>query len=1460
MPQPPPRCLRICLFGSAAPAAAALQSLQAQVARSTTLIRIDARATGSSNHDIETLHAATDGYLAAVQCAAARFRGDDLILVDTRTLASGSAGIPPYACERLLRALDEPDVLVASTLDDVARNPLPQGKHADVDAFRIDALCYAYSARRLIDDSAFGHAPPLLSAWHGRRLATFESERLCETDTLQSLGLRAVVLDHLFVSSFAKSSDPCASSTACGRTVDRSLLHADDVRDPVPPSPLAELRERIATALPGNAVPGRPGLDDRPVLLHVLHGWGGGAERWVRDYARADGDAQHLALIARGSVARQRHGEWLELHDGRLEGPPLRRIPLAQPIADTALANAGYQAILAELITAYSIDAIVLSSLIGHSLDVLRTGLPTSRVVHDHYPLWPLLHRDFGDPALRFDDAQRARDLAGVGADREFAESDPQYWKRLRDSTVADLCNARAVLLAPSRSALANDLRLAPELRDLPQHVIAHGFAWPQTAPRAPLPPTRERLRLVLPGRIRRGKGADLLGAALPGLLEHAELFLLGAGSDAHALFGRRGVHVLLDYPHETLPVLIERLRPDAALLLPTVAETFSYTLSELRALGLPVVATCVGALAERIDDTVDGFLVDPDAHAVVALVAGLAADRSPLARVRATLTDWHEPEPIDSAARYSAVFTLGRRPIARYPLAAPDARALETADLFDCIRRSHERERALVREVAALGAESDRRGEWGHALDAALTERTRWALELDAQLQDIKPRYEQMLASRSWRLTAPVRAATARLRAVAAGATFRMMRLRGAMRRLRGSLAQRGVLATLRRVGQELRVGAPRTTRRTLATPREDFAPFGLPTSDTPHVSIVVPVFNQIAYTTACLRSLAEHAGETAFEVIVVDDASSDATARRLGNITGARVLRNAENLGFVGSCNAGAASARGEFVLFLNNDTVVTEGWLEHLLRCFDEEPDCGMVGAKLVYPDGRLQEAGGIVFNDGSAWNYGRFENPLDPRFNFRREVDYCSGAAIVLRREVFDRLGGFDARYAPAYYEDTDFAFKLRAAGLKTFYEPAATVMHFEGATAGTDTTGGIKQHQVINRDTFLAKWKDALAAQPAPGTKTAQAATWRATRRVLIIDATAPTPDMDSGSLRMTNLMRILHRHGCQVTFLPDNRAWIERYTPALQALGVEALYHPFVSDPIALFRDRGGEFDVIVLSRHYVAAGYVGLARLYAPRARLVFDTVDLHYLREERAAELDNRPELLRHAAATRAQELKIMRECDVTLVVSPIEQELLAIDAADVKVEVLSNIHAIHGCRTPFDQRRDLVFVGGFQHPPNIDAVAWLVRDVLPLVEPDLPDVRVHIIGSRMTGSIEALKSASVLIHGYVEDIAPYMDGCRIALAPLRYGAGVKGKVNLAMSYGLPVVATSCAVEGMHARAGEDVLVADGPEEFAAAIVRLYNDEALWQRLSSNGLDNVRRHFSFEAAQRVVARVFGL
>ncbi|MBS0570055.1 MAG: glycosyltransferase [Proteobacteria bacterium] len=1471
------RPVRVCILG----AAAAPEWLPALASA----LPADARTA-----DFGTLDAC-----AALRAAAKQFPGENLILIRAGT------ALPPFWFERLAPALSLPEVLVASALDNVdpANAPLPAGIRSTADPARIDALCWAHGRHDAIDWPAFS---PLLSLWNGAALRTIDPEALRTPAVPASAApWRGVVLDDLYVA------DP---------TRDLSGPHSPAAGDDAPPpSALGELREAVAAALahPASAA-GYPGLDAKPVVLHVLHGWGGGAERFVRDIAAADRERHHLVLMARGNFERRRHGERLELRAATLSLPPLREAVLPDPIASTALAHRGYREFLDGVLRDFAVDAVVVSSLIGHSLDALRSGVPTLYFIHDFYPLWPLLHRNLDDTAVRFDAAQLRADLAGAEAGFEFAERDPDWWLVLRERLADAALAAQATLLAPSRSALDIFLKLQPRLASLPKNVIAHGIApWPAAVKRPlPAPPARDKLRLVILGRVRGGKAANLLRKLLPHL-RGIEWFLLGAGAEAREFFGRADVHILLNYTTAELPALIARIGPDAALMPADLPETFSYTLSELRSLGIPVLATRLGALGERIADGVDGFLVAPEAPAIAAAIESLRADPARLARVRATLAQQLPRTLADMAADYRRLLPLAPRPRHARRLAVAGTGRLAAQQRAELVGEAQREIESLEGKIAGQQRELEHRAQWAFGLDTQLKqagevlrksrielaereaaaaerlrrlqgefdERSAWALALDRDLQAanrerdalrserdalrserdaLRGERERILHSLSWRITKPLRFARRTGRTLVARLGYLAGRLRALAHRTRGSLASRGVAGTLRRAADEFRRDAPPANARTVSAPTSAFRPFAVPASETPRVSIVIPVFNQIDYTIACLRSLAERPCVASCEVVVVDDASTDATAERLAQVSGIRIVRNARNLGFVGSCNAGAGVARGEFLAFLNNDTVVESGWLDALLSAFEQEPEAGLVGAKLVYPDGRLQEAGGIVFADGSGWNYGRFDDPADPRYEFRREADYCSGAAILLRRDLFGQLGGFDLRYAPAYYEDTDLAFAVRAAGKKVIYEPRATVVHFEGITAGTDTGSGMKRHQLINRATFQEKWQRELAHQPAPihDAKDAEAAAnFRARGHVLIVDAYTPTPDQDSGSLRMLNIMRLLREAGHAVSFLPDNRAHAGAYTQALQALGVQALYHPFVSDPVAWLRAHGKSLGTVVLSRHYVAANHVGLVRLYAPQARLIFDTVDVHHLREQRAAALSGSAEQAAQAARTRAQELKLMRECDVTLVVSAAEKALLARDLPGVRIEVLSNIHAIPGRRREFDARRDLVFVGGFQHPPNVDAVLWFVREVFAHVRKALPDVVFHVIGSKAPKSILELAHDGVQVHGFVADIAPFMDSCRLALAPLRYGAGVKGKINMAMSHGLPVVATTPAAEGMHARNGVDLLVADSPEGFAAAIVRAYADAALWTKLSDNGLANVREHFSFDAARVALAGI---
>ena len=697
----------------------------------------------------------------------------------------------------------------------------------------------------------------------------------------------------------------------------------------------------------------------------------------------------------------------------------------------------------------------------------------------------------------------------------------------------------------------------------------------------------------------------------------------------------------------------------------------------------------------------------------------------------------------------------------------------------------------------------------------------------------------------------------------IPAEARFWIARALGLWRRGWASLRSRGPMASWQRLKLQFRRGAVPT--QTLYRPEAmPFAPFALPTSDAPRASIVIPIHGAFAHTLACLRALAAHPPQAAFEVIVVDDASKDDSLAKLAQVDGLRLFARESNGGFIAACNDGARLARGACIVFLNNDTVPQPGWLDALLDTFDGHAvkgraDAGLVGARLVYPDGRLQEAGGVVFADGSGWNYGRNEAADDCRFAYLRDADYCSGAAIAIPRALFETLGGFDTRYAPAYYEDTDLAFAVRAAGARVLYQPAAVVMHDEGATSGTDLAQGPKAAQLRNQPVFARKWQDALRAQLPAGTIPTPALLHRRQPQVLIVDALTPQPDRDSGSLRLVNLMRLLIEEGAHVVFVPANRSADGAYTAALQQLGVECWHAPYMPGIPAWLREHGPRFDAALLSRHYVASEFLPLLRKHAPQAKLLFDTVDLHYLRERRAAELSGDAAASRAALRTRALELGLIAEADATLVVSEVERVLLAQDAPQADVRVLSNLHDIATPGPGWSQRKDLLFVGGFRHPPNVDAVLWFAREAFPRIRAASPGMELHCIGGDVPAEVRALSDIDgIRIHGHVPDLQPWLDGCRISVAPLRYGAGVKGKVNQAMAHGLPVVATAPAVEGMHLVDGDDVLVADDAAAFAAAVLHLHGDEILWNRIAANGRDNVARHFSMDAARGVVRDLF--
>jgi GT2 family glycosyltransferase/glycosyltransferase involved in cell wall biosynthesis len=1252
------------------------------------------------------------------------------------------------------------------------------------------------------------------------------------------------------------------------------------------PLPLAILHARIAAGADL-----ADGTVTRPALLHVLHDWGGGVERFARDLAAGDSHRLHLMLVARGDDHRMPYGRRLCLHLD-LDAAPLRTWTLASPIADTFGDSPEVASILATIIAEWGVGAVLVSSLVGHSLDVLRTGLPTAFCAHDTYPSWPLLH-DPRDPHTEpFDESELARGLASAGPAFLFAGREAASWWSLRRQLAQALAAGSVTMVAPSDFARDRLCAIAPELAGLAWRVIPHGFApLPATTVPATPRPAGGPLRVLVPGRLTGGKGEQLLMAMLASLPEGVELLLVGSGHAGARFEGKPQVSVQREFRREDLPDGIARLAPDIALLPSTVPETFSYVLSEMWALGLPVLCAAPGAPAERIRATGHGWTVAAEAGAVNAMLAALAADRTRVDALRSAAPP-AQPGLGEMAAAWQELLPPEERPLRLAPASPSDLTGLglqmEAARLRKRLARRED-------ELAEAWLELDRRAEWAQGLDRNLSEaRQRMAdherdvgrleeyiAELDHQLAEAHGYYQRdsndlarqrdvavnqrdealaslqaIHASLFWRASTLPRALLRGVRRELQAFAYHLRHWHSLAERGWASLRSRGVAATWRRM-QERRAVTPmvRPPAPAAADPKTENT-LRLPRPREPLASIIIPVYEQLHYTLACLRSLNDCGDKSAFEVIVVDDASGDASPRVLPSIPGLRYHRNPQNLGFIGACNAGAELATGEFLVFLNNDTTVEPGWLDALLDTFNRYPDTGLAGSKLVYPDGRLQEAGGIVFSDGSGYNYGRFEDATHPRFNFVREVDYCSGAAIALRRSQFMALDGFDSHFAPAYYEDTDLAMRVRQKGLKVRYQPASVVVHHEGISSGTDLSRGVKSYQVANQKKFLARWQAVLqASHKPPGTAPEIASERGSRKRVLLLDACTPTPDRDSGSVRMLQLIRILREEGCSICFFPENRAHDGDYTRMIQQLGVEAWWNPHLGEVPRWLAANGKRFDLIIASRHYVLSPLLPLLRSLAPQAKVVFDTVDLHHLRELREAEISGDAAQLRAAARTRRIELGLIAQCDRTWVVSSVEQALLARELPEARVDVVSNIHEVHGPGLDWQQRQDLLFVGSYRHPPNVDAAIWLARTIFPLVHQRLPEVVLNLVGGDAPDEVRALGDLpGVRYHDYVPDLLPLLEGCRVGVAPLRYGAGVKGKINQSLAHGQPMVATTCAVEAMHLVDGQDVMVADDPQAFADAVVRLYQDEVLWQRLSEGGMENTRRHFSPDAVRETV------
>jgi len=626
------------------------------------------------------------------------------------------------------------------------------------------------------------------------------------------------------------------------------------------------------------------------------------------------------------------------------------------------------------------------------------------------------------------------------------------------------------------------------------------------------------------------------------------------------------------------------------------------------------------------------------------------------------------------------------------------------------------------------------------------------------------------------------------------------------------------------------------------------------------PKVSIIIPTYSQVGFLQKALKSIESKTTYKNYEIILVtNNLDENSDMRKFLKTVKYPVHLFTEKYCWGARNNFAATKANGEFLLLLNDDVeIVSPNWLEAFLRLALDDR-VGAVGPKILFPDGKLQEAGCIIWKNGNGWNYGRNENPDDPNFNFVREVDYCSACCLLIKKQAFDKVGGFDLRYEIGYAEDCDLCFSMSQAGYKILYQPYASIIHYEGRTQGTDVQGASnKAYQIQNVKRFTEKWKPLLESRnPDSIENTFLERNRKNGANILFVDHYVPEYDKDAGSLRTYYMVSVLSSLGHKVTFWPDNLNKTEPYASELQQKGIEVMYAP--NNFESFIKERGFSFHICIASRPHISIKYIDLIRKHAPKCKIVYDPIDISFVREFREAEFKKNPIMLEQASRTKENELQLIRKCDMTMLTSEKESLLLLQEDSSISTAVISVFQLPENEIPEYHERKDLLFLGGFQHPPNVDSIEYMVRDVFPKIKKKISDIKLYVIGSNPPSKVVELcsKTDGIVFLGYVKNIDPYLKKCRVMVAPLRFGAGVKGKITQSMANGLPVVTTSIGAEGISIGNKRVLLVGDDVDTFVSESMELYQNERLWSEISTNAVEHINMYFSPELARDTLTQL---
>lgn len=627
------------------------------------------------------------------------------------------------------------------------------------------------------------------------------------------------------------------------------------------------------------------------------------------------------------------------------------------------------------------------------------------------------------------------------------------------------------------------------------------------------------------------------------------------------------------------------------------------------------------------------------------------------------------------------------------------------------------------------------------------------------------------------------------------------------------------------------------------------------------PALSIIVVLFNQVALSYACLQSILRNVSMP-YEVIIVDNHSTDETNLLLDKIKGATIIRNDENLHFLKANNQAMEHVKGEYLLFLNNDTEIMASTISSAIHTLKNNEQCGAVGGKIVLPDGTLQEAGSIIWNDGSCLGYGRNESPQFPEFNFKRVTDYCSAAFLLTHTQLFREHGGFDNRFEPAYYEETDYCLWLQEKGLQVIYDPGALVSHFEFGSDISNTRKTLMQkNQLVFYEKHQQQLKKHFAFDSANFLMARFAASQREKKKVLYLDDRVPHGDLGAGFPRSNTIVNMIKELGYDLTIYPLNYPKEDSWETAYRDINpyIEIARGHGLNGFKRFITLRKEYFDIIWISRPHNMKAIKKHIFFLKDKCKIIYDAEAIFTDRKIMKEEISGKIIAQEKKFKWYKNEFKLSNTAHAIACVS--ENDALKFRRSEKKdIFVLGHTMEINKFIPEFKERVGLLFVGNLDDDdsPNVDSVIWFVNDVFPLIRQKIPDMTLDIVGSDHSYRIQLIDKEGVFVHGKVASLSRFYNKCKIFVAPTRFAAGIPFKIHEAASFGLPIVATRllCDQLGWHHR--QELLAADIDKiDFAQKIIELYNNKDLWNALQNNAMTFIRNTMSRDVYKQKIADI---